>query len=252
VRFLILIFLIISVDTTSNHVYRGKKDSIASFWRTKLLNNNISFPPQDIYLRAFKNERILEVWAKSTSGKFKKIWEVKFCTSSGELGPKNYEGDKQIPEGLYHLNKLNYYSRYYLSLGVDYPNDADRKRLFSSSVSLGGAIFVHGGCESIGCISIEDENIEKLFWLHESKIERTKTSLHIFPFEMKDTLIKKHSMEDHCSWFLSCLLNLGEKKQNVFLKKFWFSLKPFYDYFNDNKTLPSFRSDSSGFYKINN
>ena len=42
------------------------------------------------------------------------------------VGKKEFEGDNKTPEGLYFISHRNPKSRYHLSLGVSYPNDADR------------------------------------------------------------------------------------------------------------------------------
>ena len=41
-------------------------------------------------------------------------------------GHKQFEGDGKTPEGTYFISHRNPKSRYHLSLGVSYPNDADR------------------------------------------------------------------------------------------------------------------------------
>ncbi len=50
----------------------------------------------------------------------------KVCALAGTLGPKRMEGDYQVPEGFYYINEFNPQSNYYLSLGINYPNESDK------------------------------------------------------------------------------------------------------------------------------
>ena len=43
------------------------------------------------------------------------------------IGPKQFEGDGKTPEGGYVITHRNPNSAYHLSLGISYPNDADRE-----------------------------------------------------------------------------------------------------------------------------
>jgi murein L,D-transpeptidase YafK len=91
-------------------------------------------------------------------------WPV--LAASGTSGPKLREGDLQVPEGIYRINQLNPNSAYHLSLGLNYPNAADRARAALDGRSdLGSDIFIHGKDVSAGCLAIGDDAIEELFWL---------------------------------------------------------------------------------------
>jgi murein L,D-transpeptidase YafK len=115
----------------------------------------VTYPPAQLYLRAFKHEAELELWAGDKSADLKKLRTYKVCAASGVLGPKRQRGDLQVPEGFYRLDRFNPTSNFYLSLGIDYPNAADRKR--SAGLDPGGDIFIHGDCVTIGCLPIEDD-----------------------------------------------------------------------------------------------
>ena len=80
-----------------------------------------------LYLRAFKQEKKIEIWAKNSyDEEFVFIKDYDICATSGVLGPKRRQGDGQIPEGFYHINKFNPASNFYLSLGINYPNASDK------------------------------------------------------------------------------------------------------------------------------
>ena len=121
--------------------------------------------PKEIILVAFKEEQILQVYSKDYKG-IKLIKEYPFTASSGELGPKLKEGDRQIPEGIYKVEYLNPNSSYYLSIKVSYPNEFDKSKTKLTDLSnMGGDIFIHGKSATIGCIPIGDEAIEEVFLL---------------------------------------------------------------------------------------
>jgi len=121
--------------------------------------------PRALLLRVFKDERVLELWAAAAAGgPFVHVGDHPICASSGGPGPKARTGDGQVPEGLYRVTTLNPWSRFHLSLRVDYPNAADRARNTGVPVSaLGGEIFIHGDCVTIGCVPIGDEAIEQVY-----------------------------------------------------------------------------------------
>lgn len=90
-------------------------------------------------------------------------------------GHKQFEGDGRTPEGLYFIDRRNPDSRYYLSVGISYPNARDRAFAQAQGRSAGGDIFIHGrGPEgavlaprrrdwTVGCIAITDPEIEDVY-----------------------------------------------------------------------------------------
>ena len=121
--------------------------------------------PRALLLRVFKEERLLEVWASAApEGPFVHLADHRVCASSGGPGPKARSGDGQVPEGLYRIERFNPWSSFHLSMRLDYPNAADRARNPGVPASaLGGEIFVHGACVTIGCIPLGDEAIEEVY-----------------------------------------------------------------------------------------
>lgn len=121
----------------------------------------VKYPPKNIALLVFKDERRLALWA---DGRFIRAYPV--FAASGHAGPKLREGDYQVPEGLYRITWLNPNSSYHLSMLVGYPNAFDRKMAAREGrTRLGGDIMIHGNRLSIGCIAIGDVAIEELFTL---------------------------------------------------------------------------------------
>lgn len=89
-------------------------------------------------------------------------------------GHKEQQGDGRTPEGLYRIDRRNPQSKYHLSLGIDYPQPADRTRAAAAGVSPGGDIFIHGQPNGFGavtmphdwtagCIAVSNAEIEEIW-----------------------------------------------------------------------------------------
>lgn len=125
----------------------------------------VAYPPREIVLIAYKDERKMELWGRDT-GKFKLIRPYNIKAASGMRGPKLRQGDRQVPEGIYHISRLNPNSNYHLSMKVDYPNEFDLAHAdYDGRTNLGGDIFIHGKSVSAGCLAMGDAAIEELFVL---------------------------------------------------------------------------------------
>jgi len=126
----------------------------------------VAYPPAVVVLAGFKAERRLDLLAGPDRARLRFIGSYPILGSSGTLGPKLREGDRQVPEGLYRIESLNPNSRHHVSLRVGYPNDFDRKMgEFEGRRNLGGDIMIHGGSSSIGCLAIGDEAAQDVFIL---------------------------------------------------------------------------------------
>jgi lipoprotein-anchoring transpeptidase ErfK/SrfK len=99
-------------------------------------------------------------------------------------GTKEYEGDRRTPEGVYTIVEKHPSSRWEWFLTLNYPNLVDRLRYYQlvdsdiipvhngHVVGVGGRIGIHGTDEPVlnrgnvnwttGCISVDDDTIEKL------------------------------------------------------------------------------------------
>jgi murein L,D-transpeptidase YafK len=137
----------------------------------------LAYPPAELFLRAYKRERELEVWGGD--GELKKITTFPVLAASGSPGPKRREGDKQVPEGCYRVVVFNPRSSYHLSLGLDYPNTADR--VLSDREKPGFDIYIHGGAASVGCLALGDDAIEELFLLASDTRRKDEIAVHLFP-----------------------------------------------------------------------
>ncbi len=103
---------------------------------------------------------------------------------------KEIEGDGRTPEGEFYIFTKNENSKFYLSLGVSYPEIEDAKRGLKNEIitreeyemiveaikqkkmppqktKLGGEIYIHGGGNSSdwtnGCVALDDEEMQEVF-----------------------------------------------------------------------------------------
>src|SRR5258708_2412399 len=131
---------------------RAARAHVGESVRALFASQQAAWPPRALLLRAFKLDGELELWAEPRRGAgYVKLKTWRICARSGGIGPKRREGDGQVPEGFYRISGLNPWSSYHLSLRVDYPNHSDR---VLGRRPLGGDIFIHGKCVTIGCLPL--------------------------------------------------------------------------------------------------
>lgn len=201
-----------------------------------LKNDSIDLSKLRVYLRVFKTEEIIELWAKNESDnsyRFIKIYN--FCLTSGTVGPKRKKGDMQIPEGFYHIDRFNFWSKFYLSLGLNYPNYSDK--ILGFQENPGQDIFIHGGCKTWGCIPITDDKIKELyvFCVEAKNNGQNKIPVRIFPMKLADENYDELK------------LNYAADKDKLDL---WEDLKADYDYFENAHSLSKISFLENGRHKI--
>ena len=194
----------------------------------------IKYPCKNILWRAFKGPSEMELWARnSINDTFVLIKNYQICALSGILGPKRWEGDKQVPEGFYFLSDFKPNSAYYLSMLVGYPNYSDL--IQGNKEKPGGDIYIHGACMTIGCMPMTDELIGELYII--SMNARAYGQLNI-PVQIYPIRYTQKSID-----FLG-----REYKNEAEKQKFWVNIKRAYDYFEaTHRTLPVMY-DSKGNY----
>ena len=112
-----------------------------------------------VFVRVYKQTSEMELWVQQ--GPRYALFKVyRICRWSGGLGPKFYEGDRQSPEGLYRIttSDLIVNRRWDRAMNINYPNTFDQLNGRS-----GSSILIHGGCGSIGCFAIQNENVEEVY-----------------------------------------------------------------------------------------
>jgi murein L,D-transpeptidase YafK len=241
--FVFLIFLMMNAPTDTfkdeqkkyprvRQAYKDKESQMLSHLKDK----KIDASELEIYIRAFKSEKKLQLWGKNKSDdRFSLIKTYDVCATSGKLGPKRKQGDGQIPEGFYHIDRFNPYSSFYLSLGINYPNRSDR--ILGNKKNPGGDIFIHGDCVTIGCLPITDQEIKELyiFCVEAKNNGQNKIPVHIFPSELTE-----ETYESLCEVY----------KKSTEKLDLWKELKLAYDIFNDSKKNPDIEFLNNGRHKI--
>ncbi|MGI8950780.1 MAG: L,D-transpeptidase family protein [Chitinophagaceae bacterium] len=197
----------------------------------------LQWPPKQIYIRSFKYDSQMEVWVRNNNNEqFKLFKTYRICALAGSLGPKRLAGDYQVPEGFYYINQFNPNSEYHLALGINYPNASDK--ILSDSLQPGSGIYIHGSCVTVGCIPIQDPQIEELYILAVNAKNNGQDFIpvHIFPVRYSNP----KSMD-----YLS-----KTTKDDQSLQQFSTQLKQVYDYFEKEKKLPFISIDKKGDYII--
>jgi murein L,D-transpeptidase YafK len=176
-----------------------------------------SSPGEAMVVRIFKQEEVLEIWKRTSSGEFRLFKTYEICAYSGDLGPKFKEGDRQSPEGFYTITPglMNPRSNFYLAFNTGFPNKFDR-----AHGRTGSNLMVHGDCRSVGCYAMTDAGIAEIFALARETFKGGNPSfqLQIFPFRMTGP-------------------NLAAQANNTHLA-FWKNIKDGHDYFEVTKTPP--------------
>lgn len=213
---------------------REAKAAADDYLRDLFAGKNLTYPPKQIFFRAFKSDQEFEVWVKE-NGKWFLLKEYTICALSGDPGPKRKQGDFQIPEGFYHISLFNPSSQFHLSMKVDYPNQSDRK--FCDPVKPGGDIYIHGECVTIGCLPMTNGEINEIYWLSvlAKSNGQAKIPVHIFPFRMEGEIARS-------------FMDIASHEPG--LKEFWENLGTGYRYFQSQHQLPKITVDSNGRYSF--
>lgn len=160
-----------------------------------MMTTSLAAPAAEFRILVKKSERKLYLYRRDATR------EVLFKTyvialGNNPIGTKRRQGDGATPEGDYYITHKNGRSKFYLSLGVSYPNAADadaglKAKLITQAqrdaiaaaikqgakppqnTALGGDIFIHGGGTgqffgllkdwTLGCVALENAEIKELF-----------------------------------------------------------------------------------------
>jgi len=197
----------------------------------------LQWPAKQIYIRSFKYDSQMEVWIRNSAAEpFKLFKTYPVCALAGSLGPKRMQGDYQVPEGFYYINEFKPNSNYHMSLGINYPNVSDK--IITQGGNPGGDIYIHGSCVTVGCIPIQDPQIEEVYLLAMGAKSNGQDFIpvHIFPI--------RYNNPKSVAYFDKISKDLPNMQQ------FAAKLKEVYDYFEKEKRLPVISIDTKGGYQI--
>ena len=191
---------------------------------TQAMENKAPRLGAPIFMRIFKESDELEIWVLQGSG-FVLFKTYRICDYSGDLGPKEKEGDKQSPEGFYRVGpaQLNPWSRFHLAFNLGYPNEYDRL-----NGRTGNALMVHGRCSSVGCFAMTDYRMEEIYTIADAALANGQESfaVHIFPFRMTAENMRRHQDHQDGRW-----------------QRYWRNLKEGYDLFKRTAIPPEVAVD---------
>jgi murein L,D-transpeptidase YafK len=192
--------------------------------------------PGEVFLRWLKREAALELWARNSGRRFRLVATYPILASSGTPGPKRREGDKQVPEGFYEIDRFNPQSSFYLSLGLNYPNASDL--VLSDREKPGSDIFIHGSDVSIGCAPLGDDAIEEVYLaaLDAREHGQKEIQVHVFPDRMSGPEWERFATDE-----------IARRPE---LAAFWAQLRPGFEYFEQHRTLPKITVGNDGRYVL--
>jgi len=124
----------------------------------------------------YKSIRKLELWSVGSM-----IRTYHIALGQNPEGHKLFEGDGRTPEGEYFIDDKNPKSKFYLNLGISYPNDEDRRNAYQTGKEPGGDIKIHGLPKgygwigkfhkfkdwTAGCIAVSNKEIREIYDLVE-------------------------------------------------------------------------------------
>ena len=190
---------------------------IGRSYQKRCEETGISYPPEYVMFRMFKEEKEFEIWgAKKRSDTLKLIAVLPVCAVDDEAGTKLQQGDGKTPEGFFTCKILYGSSNWFMwiklnnkeidnsgnvgygssfKMCIDYPLaiDRNRTRKILGKADPGGAICLHGNCVTAGCISFENKNFLPVFL--SARFHNSKTygypKIQIFPFRFSENNKKK-------------------------------------------------------------
>jgi murein L,D-transpeptidase YafK len=157
-------------------------------------------PSAPVLIRTYKKEAELEVWKLAKDGRYVHIKTFPICRWSGQLGPKQTQGDRQAPEGFYPIarRQMNPNSHYYLSFDTGFPNAYDKAHGAS-----GAYLMVHGTCSSAGCYAMTDTQIGEIYAIAREAFAGGQQAFQFqaFPFRMTAQNMAKYRFDKNIDFW---------------------------------------------------
>lgn len=135
-------------------------------------------PAGDVYMIIDKSDYELHVYDENG-------WFATYPVVFGNknLSDKKMEGDRNTPEGEFHINAKRMHNKWHKFISIDYPNEGSWKKFkerknrgeIPSAARIGGGIGIHGTWPhedyqidrynnwTLGCISLKNEDIDHLY-----------------------------------------------------------------------------------------
>lgn len=180
-----------------------------------------------IFMRAIKDESLIELWAKAKNrDQYRLVKSYEVCDYSGELGPKTVQGDMQTPEGFYQVQSWHMKpdSAFHLAFNLGFPNRHDQANRWT-----GSNLMVHGDCISEGCFAMRDGPMEEIYTVATMNFEAGHGVFHFHSFPFRLTNSKLAKVKDH-PWH-----------------GFWSALKPGFSIFDQQKRVPQIANQGGAY-----
>ena len=120
------------------------------------------------HIEIHKSERRMVLFDGSVSSR-----EFDIGLGSSPVGHKQQRGDGKTPVGTYFVDRRNPDSNFYLSLGLSYPNEIDKRVAEINGVDPGDNIFIHGEPNNYrrrpvrdwtdGCIAVSNREMAYIY-----------------------------------------------------------------------------------------
>jgi murein L,D-transpeptidase YafK len=153
-----------------------------------------------VLMRIFKEEAEIEVWKQDATGHFQLLKTYPICRWSGDIGPKEREGDRQTPEGFYTITPelMNPNSSYYLAINTGFPNAFDK-----ANGRDGSFLMIHGDCSSSGCYAMTDQQVGEIYSLARDAFTGGRKAFQIqaYPFRMTPENLARHRTSPHMAFW---------------------------------------------------
>ena len=135
---------------------------------SKISMGRVYSGPEVTHVEVRKSSRELLLWSDGNV-----LREYEIDLGFAPQGAKRFEGDGKTPEGQYFIDRRNPESKFFLSLGISYPNARDRSEARLAGKEPGGDIFIHGASArrrskkdwTAGCIAMRDSEIREVYWM---------------------------------------------------------------------------------------
>lgn len=174
----------------------------------------VDYPPGELKMLGLKAEKSLEIYAAGKDKDLTYICTYPILGTSGVLGPKLKEGDKQMPEGFYRIREFEPNSSYHVALRVDYPSEFDKQMGKNDGrTNLGSDIMIHGNNCSVGCLAMGDPVSEEIFVLaHDVGLDNTELIMSPYDFRTPPPAI---SLPATTKWLPELYKNLESAVRNL-------------------------------------
>jgi len=189
-------------------------------------------PAREIYLRAFKEEEELELWAGEAGKPLALLRTYRICARSGQLGPKRARGDLQVPEGFYRIDRFNPTSAFHLSLGSTTPTP--RTGRAGEAIPAGTSSSTAAAPPSAASPSRTPRSRRSTWWRGGAGGGPEGDPVHVFPRRLGQGALEA----------------LEKQAGDPALAAFWRELEPAYRSFEESRRPPRISVAPGGAYVI--